>query len=124
MSRITAAASTLTDLIQQEPRWIAWRDAQQALENDSRLTALFDEYRDLSTKAQTAYQNGGKLDGPDYVRLTDVQAAIQNDRKYVQREQAAGGMMELLREVNALMSGRLGINFASTAAPPSSCCCG
>lgn len=122
LTEITAATQALAGLIQQNPRWVAWQEAQVALEQDTELVAPFDRYRELSQKAQQARQNGNGLSGPEMLELAEVQEKIQNHERYQQREQAATGMTELLREVNLLVSNELGLNFAATAAPRSGCC--
>ena len=111
------AADALASAIQAEPRWAEWHAAMEAAEADAELTAMFAQHRDLSARSRAGQGNVGEM-----TKLVD---RIQRHPAYARREAAAEAMVGLLREVDVAISEKLGVEFASTAAPKKSGgCCG
>lgn len=111
------ASDALADLIQQQPQWIEWNVAMEAADTNPELKTLMAQYRDLSVRSKAGHGNVGET--------TTVVNRIQRHPAYVRRESASEAMVGLLREVDTAISQKLGVEFASTAAPQKSGgCCG
>ncbi len=121
---LQSSTGALAVAIQESLRWQDWIKARDAAEVDQKLTSLFARYRELSNRWQQAKETGGELPGKDMLEIAKVQSDIMAHPRYVEREDAARDMRELLQEVNILISKDLGINFAQVAAPRAGGCCG
>lgn len=117
------AARALAAAIQEAPAWRAWRHAEEALESDPEAAGLMARYRELAQRYHAAKSGGADLSGPETMELVEVQDRIQSNDIVRRRDESAAGMAELLREVNAVLSEQLAVNFAATAAPRRGGCC-
>lgn len=121
---ITSAAGGLVDAIQASPRWRAWRDADRMLQQDADMPGLLARYNELSGRWQRSRRSGQNLPANDMVEMAQIRDKIMNHPLTRTREEAAGGMVRLLQEVDLMLSTGLGVNFAATVAPSSGGCCG
>lgn len=116
------AAEELARAIQLTPEWRELEAARTAFQTDPDLSVLTARYRKLSELWRHARSEGRPLPVKEAMELADVQEKIQQHGLYQRHQAAAGAFVALLQETNQAISQKLGIDFASNAAPRSSCC--
>lgn len=121
-TKIEEAARALAAALQEDPRWTAWQKAQKDFEEDAELPGLMNRYQQLAQKAQQAQRGGEALSGEEIIEISTVQKKIQDNDRFRAHNQASGELVQSLQESNEYLSTALGLDYASTAAPKSSCC--
>lgn len=121
-TKIEEAAKALAAALQEDPHWTAWHKAQKDLEEDAELPGLMNRYQQLAQKAQQAQRGGEALSGEEIIEISTVQKRIQDNDRFRAHHKATGELVQSLQESNEYLSAALGLDYASTAAPKSSCC--
>lgn len=119
---VRQAAEELTRAIQLTPEWRELEAARTAFQTDPELAEFTARYRKLSEQWQRARSEGRALPGKEALELASVQEKIQQHDIYLRLQAAVGAFVALLQETNQVISQPLGLDFASNAAPRSSCC--
>ena len=116
------AAEELARAIQPTPEWRELEAARTAFQTDPDLSVLTTQLRKLSEQYRHARSQGRALPGQEAMELAAVQEKIQEHDLFLRQQAAAGAFVALLQETNQTISQKLGIDFASNAAPKSGCC--
>ena len=123
-AEILEAADKLAEALKNSPEWLRWEEASSTMEKDIDINKNMDEYRQLSSKWQAARYRGQQLSGPEALKMGELKQEILSNPVYAEQERASNALTELIKETNASLTKQLGIDFASTALPGQSGCCG
>ena len=121
---IASAVEALAGAIHASVEWQRWTDVRQRLETDPQVRRAQERLVELTKSFQQARSQGRGLFGPDLAELNRLHAEIEASPLVRERDEAARELLVLLRETNAQLSAALGIDFAASAAPARSGCCG
>lgn len=119
---LAGAVEALAAAIQSMPCWRAWHDAQEAMEQDAEMGAMLARYRELAQRRQQAAMRGNKQAYQELLELGELERKITDSELFRRRDQAMADLYEALVEVNGMLSERIEMDFAATAAPRRSCC--
>ncbi len=104
------------------PCWQTWHDAQEAMEQDPEMGAMLARYQELAHRRQQAAMQGSRQSYQELLEMGELERKIADCELFQRRNEAMPDLREFLVEVNGMLSGRIEMDFAATAAPRRSCC--
>lgn len=119
---VEEATEILGDALQNDPRFIEWRAATTALEQDPAMTELMGNYKSLAQKAKDSRHGGPQLSDEEAAEVAKVQKTIQENDLFIKHHETTGVLLEMLRDLNQGISEKIGLDFAAASVKrPASC---
>ncbi len=119
---LTGAVEALAAAIQFVPCWRTWHDAQEAMDQDPEMGAMLARYQGLARRRQLAAMQGHRQAYQELLEMGELEQKITDCELFRRRNEAMADLTKFLVEVNEMLSERIEIDFAATAAPRGSCC--
>jgi hypothetical protein len=121
---LVESCDTFAQALINRPEHEEWRAARVAREGDTEVAALSADLKRIGADFRLAQARRDPTAGSLEQRYAMLQTRLQTHPASVRQQVAAQTLIEMLREVNTLLSGSLGVDFAATAAPRQGGCCG
>ena len=118
------AAAALARAIQSSAEWREVVSAQHAAKGDTRFGKMVARQEELLRNERGRPAGGQGLGAEEVVEMMALRSQIQGHELYIRQQGAWEALVGLLQGVNRVISGDLGMDFASNAAPRRGGCCG
>jgi len=121
---LTAACEMFAQALVNMPEYEEWQAARAARTSEAELADLSAELKQVNVDWRLAKAKEDPGAAALEQRSVELQARVQEHPASLRQQAAALALIEMLREVNQLVSASLGVDFAATAAPRQGGCCG
>ncbi|MBI2839315.1 MAG: hypothetical protein HYX75_13445 [Acidobacteria bacterium] len=104
--------------------WNEWVEANDKFERDGTLQGLLQRHEQIASRFRVARAAGRGLSGVLTSELVRVEEKVRGNENFRRREESFEVLARVMRQINQMLSPRLGLDFAALAAPPRGGCCG
>lgn len=112
--RLQEAAQALIENLLASEAFIRYRQAHARLHTDPEARALLEQLTQSQARLRQK-QAGGSVTQSDLDELRALQTKVQHNRAIMDYAHSQQEAVDFLREINAEISGLLGVNFATFA---------